>query len=128
MSKSKKGQPAAADSSKENLAYLIRKIFEERDDSEVDLEEVDKKLKVFLEGMGESGSSLEIKDDQEGKLIELVISFNETLKKDKEKLDLTGTYPEGGIPWETVAHSAAQRGYLALLNCAPFLNNLSLSN
>ena len=110
MSKSKKGQPAAADSSKENLAYLIRKIFEERDDSEVD-----KKLKGFLEGMGELGSSLKIKDDQEGKLIELVISSNETLKNE-EKLDLTGIHPpEGGIPWETVAHSAAQRGYLALL-------------
>ncbi len=102
MSKSREGQPAAADSSKENLAYLIRKIFEERDDSEVDLEEVDKKLKGFLADIEELGSSLKIKDDLEEKLIERVISRKKTLKKE-EKLYLTDLCPEGGIPWETVA-------------------------
>ena len=113
MSKSKEDQPAAEESSKnEDLAYLIKKIFEGSDDSTEDLEEAEK-LKGFLADMGQY-SSLKIKDDMEGELIEEVIRRKKNLKNE-EKLDLNGLYPKGGIPWETVAHSAAQRGYLALL-------------
>jgi len=116
MSKSKEGQPAAEESSKnEDLAYLIKKIFEGSDDSTEYLEEA-KKLKGFLADIGKY-SSLKIKDDMEEKLIEEVIEHKKYLKNE-EKLDIRiGQYqsPEGGIPWETVAHSAAQRGNLALL-------------
>jgi len=116
MIKSKKGQPAAEDSSRnsrnEDLAGLIRRIFEGRDGSAVDLEGVDKKVKGFLADM-EQYSSLKIKDDLERYLIEEVINL-----KNEEKLDLRGLryeYPKGGIPWETVAHCAAEKGHLALL-------------